>query len=193
MILHLCRVRIHLLLNDAHAAQGALDEVETIKAKARVLPPYMSNYLMSVALIDLFRLDTAHLEKQLCRIHRYRKQALVSCRCMIQGTRKIAYDRPEAYRVMGTCLWLAGRQRAGLQYWKKSISACQQLGARVELARSYMEIGKRLIEPGTRYTSLEGVSGEQYLFKAEMLFLDLGLLWDLRALKGIFPRRKVAG
>ncbi len=190
MVLHLCKVRIHLLSNDVHAAERSLDEVEILKSKVRVLPPYISNYLMSVALLDLFRLETAKQGKNHIRFNRHRKKALASCRRMMQATKKIAHDRPEAYRMMGSCLWLAGRQKAALRHWKNSIVECEHLGARVELARSYMEIGKYLTKADARFGSLEGFDGEHYLLNAERLFSELGLLWDLRELKNIGLRNR---
>ena len=108
----------------------------------------------------------------------------------MQATKKIAHDRPEAYRLMGSCLWLAGRQKAALRHWKNSIVECEHLGACVELARSYMEIGKYLTKADARFGSLEGFDGGHYLLNAERLFSELGLLWDLRELKDIGLRNR---
>ena len=53
------------------------------------------------------------------------------------------------------------------------------LGARLELSRTYFQVGKRLLEPGSKYKKLNGIKGEEYLNKARALFDKMNLQWDL--------------
>ncbi len=60
-----------------------------------------------------------------------------------------------------------------------------QLGARPDLARTYMEIGKRFLKKKSRYKELNGITAEEYLEKARELFQEMDLQWDLDELDKI--------
>ena len=89
----------------------------------------------------------------------------------------------EALRLMGTLNWLKNKQKNALKYWEKSIEIGMLLGARPELARTYMEVGKRLSSEKSKYHQLNGISHEEYLDKAEVLFKEMDLEWDLEELE----------
>jgi hypothetical protein len=48
---------------------------------------------------------------------------------------------------MGIYYWLPGKEKKDLKWWTKSIKEGERLDARLELSRTYMEIGKHLLEP----------------------------------------------
>jgi len=86
---------------------------------------------------------------------------------------------------MGDYYWLVGKQRKALKWWDKSIKEGERLGARPDLSRTYMEVGKRLLEPKSKYRELNGISAKEYLEKAETLFEDMDLEWDLEQLERV--------
>jgi hypothetical protein len=45
-----------------------------------------------------------------------------------------------------------------------------------------MEVGKRLLEPRSKYKELNGMTAEEYLQKARTMFEEMGLEWDLEEL-----------
>ncbi len=51
----------------------------------------------------------------------------------------------------------------------------EKLGARPDLSRTYMEVGKRLQEQKTKYKHLNGITADEYLDKAEKLFQEMDL------------------
>jgi len=57
------------------------------------------------------------------------------------------------------------------------------MGSFVELSRTYFEVGKRLLEDGSKQKKLNGIGVEEYLNKARNIFEDLGLQWDLEQLE----------
>ena len=116
--------------------------------------------------------------------HRY-VETVKGTRAVILDTRKTAPGRTEAYKLMGTYFWLIGKQRKALAWWKRSIKEGERLGARPELCRTYMEVGKRLMESQSKYRELNGLGGEDYLNKARTMFQDMGLQWDLDELERI--------
>jgi len=48
-----------------------------------------------------------------------------------------------------------------------------------------MEVGKRLLEPQSRYRDLNGLTANDYLAKAEKLFREMDLQWDLEQLERV--------
>ena len=86
---------------------------------------------------------------------------------------------------MGIYYWVTGRQRKALQWWRRSIREGERIFARLELSRTYMEVGKRLLEPKSRYKELNGMTAEECLQKARTMFEEMDLEWDLDELARI--------
>jgi hypothetical protein len=66
-----------------------------------------------------------------------------------------------------------------LKYYGKSIDFAQWYGARLELSRTYFELGKFLSDPKTGKTKFNGLTREDYLKRARSMFMEMGLEWDL--------------
>jgi len=81
--------------------------------------------------------------------------------------------------------WLTGRQNRAFKLWRKAIEEGKRLGALPDLARTYMEIGKRLLEEKSNYEELNGITAEEYLDKARSMFQEMDLQWDLDELDKI--------
>ena len=56
------------------------------------------------------------------------------------------------------------------------------MGAQPDIARTYMEIGKRFLESKSKYKEFNGIHVEEYLEKAKVMFQGMHLQWDLDAL-----------
>jgi hypothetical protein len=97
-------------------------------------------------------------------------------------------DRTEALRLVGTCAWVTGKQGKALRFWSESIRLGERLGARLELGRTWAEVGTRLLEGGSRSASLDGVSASEYQSRAEAFFKEKGLSWDLDRLRELSSR-----
>jgi hypothetical protein len=106
-------------------------------------------------------------------------------RVALSVSRKWIGDRTEALRLTGTCWLLRGRRRRGLRLWQESIRLGERLGARLELGRTWAEVGTRLLEGRNRSASLDGVSAREYISRAEAFFREKQLEWDLARLGDI--------
>ena len=93
--------------------------------------------------------------------------------------------RTRALRLMGQYHWLIDKQKNAAKFWGKSISEGKLLGARPDLARTYMEIGKRLMEEKSKYKELNGIKAAEFLEKARTIFQELDLQWELDELNKI--------
>ena len=86
---------------------------------------------------------------------------------------------------VGLYYWLINQQDKAVQWWTRAIEEGERLGCPRDLSRTYMEIGKRLLEEKSKYKALNGISAEEYLEKARALFAEMDLQWDLDELDKI--------
>ncbi len=100
----------------------------------------------------------------------------------------VAEIQPETLMLTGIISWLAGDRRGAQDYWLKGIRRCEELGAKPSLGRIYAEIGKRLISAGPAAENMNGLTGEQWIKKAERIFIELDLEEDLKELHSILLR-----
>ena len=66
-----------------------------------------------------------------------------------------------------------------LKWWDRAIKKGEELGARLDLSRTNFEVGKRLLEPNSKYKELNGITAEEYLEKARTMFEEMDLHWGL--------------
>ena len=59
------------------------------------------------------------------------------------------------------------------------------MSTRLELSRTYFEVGKRLLEPKSKFKELNGITAEEYLEKARSMFKEMDLQWGLDELEKI--------
>ena len=84
---------------------------------------------------------------------------------------------------MGVYYWIIGKQRKAMKWWRKGIQEGTRLNDRLELSRTYYEVGKRLLEPKSKHKELDGIKAEEYLEKAKVMFEEMDLQWDLDELE----------
>ncbi len=135
---------------------------------------------------------------------RYNASISSSCRKIISELaghlKKVASIITPYYRHGGSYHWIMDKKKKALRWWKKSIDEGERLGARLELSRTYFEIGKRLsLSAGDdsnrrlreRAQKLIGLTPEECLAKAEAMFREMDLQWDLAELEKV--RAQVKG
>ncbi len=108
---------------------------------------------------------------------------------MVKKSLKYTADRTEALRLLGDYYWLVGKQRRACKYCQDSIKTGNRLGAKLELSRTCMTVGKHLAEPMSKYKALNGISGEEYLKKAKTMFEEMDLQYDLEELQQLYVYR----
>jgi len=177
---------IQVLLRDVDGAKETLLQAEeAVLKQGRVIPHFISSYLLGQFLFHLHILEQAISSNEKSNILAYQKKAYKSGKKALKNSNKYAPDRTEIFRLVGLYYWLTSSQNKAVRWWKNSIEEGERLGARVELARTYMEIGKRLLEEKSRFHELSGIKAEEYLEKARTLFEEMDLQWDLDVLDKI--------
>ena len=178
--------QIQILMNDYEGAEKSLRLAKDIYSKqSAVLPPFAINYLYPRFNLDLKLLEVSINTNNELDVLIYSKKLGKSIKQLLRSINKTPFCRTESFREMGTYHWLIGKQNKAVKFWKKATENGERLDARPDLARTYMEIGKRFLEEKSRYKELNGISAEGYLEKARELFQEMDLQWDLDELDKI--------
>jgi len=187
------KTRIEVLNGNFDAARESIKEADKLirqVGKEAIFVSWYCDHLMGRFLYNLSMLEKAVLMDKRNDIKIYKKTALQCGRDALSFTRKkVATERTESYKLMGTYHWLINKQSKALKWWKKSVQEGERLGAKIELSRTYYEIGKRLLKPESKYKELNGITSEEYLQKARTIFEEMDLQWDLDELDKVMAAK----
>ncbi len=165
------------------AALSTISDGEVLLANERTMTPiYVMPFLLCRMLTNLHLLKNAIEKKDQYRIIQYRKAAHKDAKKAVRGSKRYAPCRTGILRLMGDYYWLIDKQDKALKWWDKSIQEGECLGARPDLSRTYFEVGRRLIEPHSKYKQLNGLKAKDYLGKARTMFEEMDLQRDLDGL-----------
>jgi hypothetical protein len=177
---------IQVLLENLDGARDTLLQTRQLISRIGRIPPfYVSSYLIGQFYFDLYLLKQAIRADDTSDIAKYRKKAALSSKQALKNSDKSALDRPEIFRLMGTYCWMVDRKNKAGKWWDKSTREGERFGFRIEAARTYMEIGKRLLEDRTRFQKEGAAKAQEYLAKARLVFAEMKLEWDLDKLDKI--------
>ena len=177
------KARIQLMLMDMSGAIESLKHAENIKSEVFVVPTLIGDFELTKCILDIYQLEEAIKRADKTALPICRTNALKAGIATLKVANKFALIKTEALKLMGVYFWVIGKQRKAITWWRKSISEGQRLNDRLELSRTYYEVGKRLLEPKSKYKELDGVKAEDYLEKARTMFEEMDLQWDLDELE----------
>ena len=174
------RAQAQILLNDVDGAKESLLKArKTIDQNKFMVSVYSMPYFTTQFMVDIYFLKEAIVSNDRVNLSKFKKKAHHSRKKALNNSKKYAPGGVEILRLMGEYYWLVGKQKKALKWWDKVIKKGEELGARPDLSRTYFEIGKRLLEPDSKYKKLNGFTADEYLEKAKTMFLDMDLQWDL--------------
>ncbi len=179
------------------AYQGNLENVETLihhvhdmMRERSFVPGQVTWYYLSESTYWLARVEAVLIEGDVRSARELIRNAHKAIKICSKYTKTVAYNKTETYRFMGIYHWLLGKPRKALRWWKKSIDIGEKLGARLELSRTYFEVGKRVGPVGARQVKkIIGLTAEECLDKAEAMFREMDLQWDLEQLAKVREAR----
>ena len=178
--MYACQAWIYILMGNLEAAEFSLKQADKIKSEADAPVPFqLSSYCRSHLEYELYRFRQTTKDGNKAGSAEYRKQVFKSVKRMSKISKKAAYHRTETYKLNGVYCWVVNEPDKALTWWRKAIEEGERLGARVELARVFFEVGRRLREPQNRHTELNGLDADAYLEQAGAMFEDMNLQWDL--------------
>jgi len=175
--------RLRLLLGDVDRAEDSLGHAQKLVSKLSTVAQQDGEVFLSRLLLDLHHLEQAIALGNKKAATMYNANALKSGMGALKAAHKYAFFKTESLKLMGVYYWLIGKQRKAMQWWRKAIADGQRLNDRLELSRTYYEVGKRLLEPKSKYKKLDGIKAWDYLEKARVMFEEMDLQWDLDELE----------
>jgi hypothetical protein len=181
--------RIQIMQENVDEAEKTINEAEKLVSKVgkyRIVSFFYSDYLIGMFSCNLSRLERSIVKKDIENILKNKKAALKSGRIAAKYSKKnVAADSTEACKLMGIYYWLINIEEKAFKWWNSSIKEGERIGAKLELSRTYLEVGKRLTEPNSKFRNLNGIKAESYLEKARAMFEEMDLQWDLDELEKI--------
>ena len=178
------KIMIKAMLDDVAAAAGLISRAEELIAGCGRLPPYcIARYRTGRFINDMSGLRKVMNSGSLVDVRALKKRARQSGGKVLENVRRYVPSGTLTYKLLGDYFWLVEKQGKAIKYWKRAIAEGERMGARPDLSRTYFEVGKRLLDPGSRYQKLNGIDADGYLEKALTLFAEMGLERDLDDLK----------
>jgi len=180
------KANIQILQGDIAGAEKSLTQArEIISQETRITPWLISPFHLSQFLYDIYHLEKSIASGDQSKINELRKKAHNSGKAAVKISAKYTPNRTETLRLMGVYYWLLGKQKKASSWFKKSLKVGIQLGARPELARTCMEIGKRMLEKKGKVPQSSHVRAKKYFEKARELCQKMKLEQDLEELNSI--------
>jgi class 3 adenylate cyclase/tetratricopeptide (TPR) repeat protein/type II secretory pathway predicted ATPase ExeA len=183
-----CQAQLDLLSADSAAAEQALQEADTLRRELQPVPWQVSAFRRCRAEFGLSRLAEALSHGGEETMRQVRADALKSCRAFVRQSRKVAQYRTDACRLMGRYWWLSSSPKRAFHWWRIAIREGERLGARIQLARTHFEVGRRLLASEDPDATLDGLKARTYLDKAGRIFDELNLEWDQERLRSMIPQ-----
>ncbi len=177
------KMRAQFMLGDVSGSKETLELAERMKAQTIIVPLIMGEFLLSKFILELFQLEETIKSDDKPAYVIYRTNAYKVGTKALKVSNKAVTFKTEALKLMGVYYWLISKQWKAKQWWSKTIKEGQRLNDRLELSRTYYEVGKRLLEPTSKYKELDGIKAEEYLEKARTMFEEMDLQWDLDELE----------
>jgi len=167
------KAKIQILSADRPAACATLLKAQELMRRSVPIPPYYQTFARTAQLMaDISVLEETISQGDRASIPILLKRAKRADRVLLRLVSKVAWERVEALRLAGRLAWIAGKRDRALGWFSRAIAEGERLGARSELARTYLEVGLRLRSPGKAHGGLDSAG---CLEKARSLFSALAL------------------
>ena len=176
-----------IMLEDVNGALESIWQANQIidKQEGPMSATFLAPSTVGQFLVDIYLLEQAVVSGDHTNLEKYRNMAYKSSNEALRNSAKYALFRTKVFRLTGLYCWLIGEQSKAFKWWNKTLQEGERLGARVDLSRTYMEIGKRLLEHKSRYKKFKGIDAKDYLGKAKILFEEIRLQQDLNDLEKV--------
>ncbi|MCG6879998.1 MAG: AAA family ATPase [Deltaproteobacteria bacterium] len=170
---------INVLMGEVDNAKISLDLADKVRKEIGTTPWQLVDFYRGQCEYNLFQLRECLSKGRKKETSLYQKKTNKSLKVFLKLTKKVAQYRVDSYRLTGVYCWLMSRQRKALRWWQRAIREGEHLEARIELSRTYFEMGERMFGPDSKYKRFGGFKAEEYLEKAKELFEEMNLQWDL--------------
>ena len=178
------KIMIKAWLGNVDAATALIARAESTISGCGRLPPYcLARYQTGRFINDMNILRKALSSGHPARVRECRRKTRRSGRRAVASARCYAPSRTLILKLTGDYRWLVSQPDKAMKSWHRAIAEGERMGARPDLARTCFEVGRRLRDPLSPCRKLDGIDAEGYLDKAEGMFAEMGLGWDLAELQ----------
>jgi len=173
LLLYLCLQSMAFsILHEPDNARKSLAEASILLKDFRITLSYVQ-YLIAKSYIEIAELKIKPLNQSKGKL------ALKTTKDLINKSQKVKKYLPEAYRLRAIIFSCKNSPKKALLNFDKSIKSAQSFDGKLELSRTYFELGKFLRDPNTKKERLNGLNGTECLMKAKSMFEEMNLEWDL--------------
>ena len=158
---------------DYDEARNILSEAEKLLKKHNTAW-YITYYLTAKSYVEIAELIEKKTDKSAGKL------VLNTTKDLIHHSQKVRKNLTEAYRLRAKVYWLLNKPNKALRNFEKSIKISLSFDGKLELSRTWFEVGKFLCDPKNKKTRLNGMNGTEYLQKAKSMFEEMNLQWDLK-------------
>jgi len=161
--------------DDLDTALSDFKEAEKLMSARKRVKIWYSTYFLTEAYVLTEELRRSPEDGEL------KKSLIVACRSAIKQSAMVPNNLIESHRIMGNALWLTGQKKNAIKHYRNSIVAGEKVNGRLELSRTFFELGKRMLSNG-QSRKVNGLSGQEYIDKASQLFTQMNLEYDIAEL-----------
>jgi hypothetical protein len=162
--------------DDMETAHADFKEAEKLMPDQKKVKIWYSTYFLTEAYLLTEKLRRSPEDTDL------KKSLIKVCRSAIKQSAMVPGNLIESQCIMGNALWMIGKKKKAFKHYRKSIVAGEKVNGRLELSRTYFELGKRMLSNG-QSRKVNGLSGQEYIDKARQLFTEMNLAYDLKELE----------
>ena len=166
---------IYILKRDMEKAEKYIGYAFEIRSEVNAIPIILATFCRSRLELYLYRFKESVKTGNKSESIKYRKKVNKSSKMLLRVSKRVALHRTESYKLRGVYYWSIKKQKKARKMWQKAIKEGERLGALLELSRTYFEVGKRLLEPESKYKELNDIKAEIYLEKARGLFEEMDM------------------
>jgi len=170
----------HCFVSMAYAHQGNLENARKHLLVAEdLMGKLWLKYYTSTTLLAKSYVLSKEMITVKSNTEGHSSELLKTTKLLVNASRNVHCNKTEAYRLRAMAFIYAGKPGKALRFFKRSIDFANWYGGKLELSRTYFELGKFLSDPKTKHNQLNDLSGKDYLEKARTMFGEMDLQWDL--------------
>jgi tetratricopeptide (TPR) repeat protein len=162
---------------DIDKARAVFKEGERLAMPRKILKMWYSAIFTTKAYIELEELKRNPSDTFL------RKNIVKTIKKAVKVSAKVMNDLIISHQLSGSVYCLLGDHKKALKHFGIAIALGEKYNGKLELSRTWFEIGKCLNQSAGKIQSFRGKTAKDYLSNARELFIELGLEYDLGELE----------
>jgi tetratricopeptide (TPR) repeat protein len=183
------KTRLFILLSKYEGARKSIEQADELLNNAgqdAILPFCYIDHLIGKLSFKLISYEQKTSKNEMNYIPSDKKEISTIVKNLKNVSEVAAFEKVEVLRLIGLYHWLNNRKPKAIKWWNKSVDEGKSLGAKLETAKTYLEMGKRLLSQNDEENESDKLEGAIYLKKAKTSFEELKLKKFLRGLEKIY-------